>query len=555
MRVSPRGNQAVDPRRDTRQDFAALGRLSFMTSGTPQPCPAPSAPAAPPYARDGVRFGYSQLFRGANEDRSMKPWAVQLLDLNRSLTHPTWRAMLSHSRRLFANLGTVHGAVTERARLAIGQSWEPLYTGRNAKWGEKATRLLKQWMKVCDVRGGPYDWHTDLKLMSVALDRDGDFGVNLVNDNPAWPQIQIIPAHRITTRTMSNGTPVLDGPFAGCWQDNGVFSNDAGRALGFNVLGVAHGVDTGVKKDRQISSFDMSLVYRPEWSDQGRGLPSFSSVLHDLRKMDDLRDLELIAAAAQGTKTVIVGNDTGEAPAYDDDPECDGEFGNLSVETLAGGTIDYVRGGGEGDIKAFTTTRPSPAWMGLMDHLERASLAAIGWPKEYALDMSSLGGATARAILNKCQYSLDERQADLWPVALRIICWVIAVFVKNGLLEEDEDWYLWEFQLPGELSVDDGNDRSNDRDDLRSGLNNKRRIFGRRGLNWVTEGQQRKKEVDALFTDAREIADAHEVSLETALAYLETHTPNGNLPDGGNNPDPTSPVQPADAKPAKKKTP
>ena len=255
------------------------------------------------------------------------------------------------------------------------------------------------------------------------------------------------------------------------------------------------------------------------------------------------------AAAVQGTETIVVGNDTGEAEkAYDEeDDEIDGEAGDLSVETLAGGTIRYVRGGSGNDIKMSTTTRPSPAWIGLMDHLERSALAAIGWPKEYALDMSSLGGATARAILNKCQYSIDERQDDLYPVALRIILWALAVAAKNGSIPPlPDDWYLWEFQLPGELSVDDGNDRSNDRDDLRAGLSTKRRIYGRRGQNWETEAAQRLKEVDQLFAAAQTLATRFSVPFETALNYLESNTPNGVPPA-------KQPAPAADDTPTKKK--
>ena len=168
--------------------------------------------------------------------------------------------------------------------------------------------------------------------------------------------------------------------------------------------------------------------------------------------------------------------------------------------------------------------------MGLMDHLERSSLAAIGWPKEYALDFSKLGGATARAILDKCQYSIDERQDDLFPTALRIICWAIAVAIKLGILEDCDDWYLWDFQLPAELSVDNGNDRADDRDDLRAGLGNKRRILGRRGLNYEIEAAQRKKEVDALFTDAAGLAKQHGQPFEMVLNYLESNSPNGIQP-------------------------
>ena len=198
------------------------------------------------------------------------------------------------------------------------------------------------------------------------------------------------------------------------------------------------------------------------------------------------------------------------------------------METLAGGTIRYVRAGTGSDAKAFSTTRPSPAWIGLMDHLERASFAAIGWPKEYALDMSELGGANTRAILDKCQYSIDERQADLGPVALRIICWAIAWAIKHKILDDDEDWYMWEFLLPGELSVDDGRDRSNDRDDKRAGLTNKRRIYGRRGLDWVKEGDQREKEVDDVLTRAERVAKAHPTfAPQVVLNMLECDTPNG----------------------------
>ena len=525
-----------------RAKFAAQGRLKtyLQTGGTTPPvCDSPDD-----RPRGGVHFGaQSQLFQGALDDRSLKPSPVSLRDFGKELTNPSWRAQLSHSRRLFANLGAVRGAVCERARLAVGQAWKPVYAGRNEKWGKKAVAWLNQWMQVCDVRGFPYDFRTNLRLMSIALDRDGDFTVNLVNKQGAWPQIQLIPAHRIATRTMTNDSLVPTGPYKGCYINNGVISNDAGCTLAMNVLGPQRGLDLGVSRDRQLSTFDAILHYRPDWMEQGRGLSSFSSALKDWRHMSDLRDLEFQAAAVQGTETIIVANETGEAEDGDLLGEDEDEISSgLSMETLAGGTIRYVRAGTGADAKGFTTTRPSPAWIGLMDHLERGCFAALGWPKEYALDMKELGGATVRAVLDKCQYSIDERQADLGPVAMRIICWAISVAIEEGILEDDEDWYLWEFLLPGELSVDDGRDRSNDRDDMRAGLTNKRRIYGRRGLDWVTETDQREKEVDDLLTRAERVAKAHPTyAPQVVLNMLESNTPNGVQV--------TEAVEPADAKP------
>lgn len=518
---------------DWRQYFAEQGRLGtyLQTAGDGTPPPPPQRPF-------GASFAPNTLFEGAVTDRSQRPWAIALKDFGRELTMPVWRAQLSHSRRIFANMGAVRGAVCERARLAVGQSWLPLYTGRNHAWGQKAAALLRQWMRVCDVRGGPYDFHTDLKLMSVALDRDGDFAVNLVRDND-WPQIQLIPAHRIASRTLANDTTLTAGPYKGYWFNNGTIGNDYGRTLALNILGMQRGPADGAAQDRQISTFDCVHAYRPEWMEQGRGLSSFYAALKDWRHLFDLRDLEFHAAAVQGTQAIVVENDTGEPEDQkfdgegDEDGGADGDeafSGELSVETLAGGTIQYVRSGSGGGVNMKTTTRPSPAWIGLMDHLERGCFAGLGWPKEYALDMKGIGGANTRAILDKCQYSIDERQADLWPVALRIICWVVSVFIKLGLLEDDPDWYMWEFLLPGELSVDDGRDQSNDRDNLRTGLTNKRRIFGRRGLIWTTETDQREKEVDDIFTRAERQGAKHPIfGPAVALQYLESHTPNGNL--------------------------
>ena len=538
MRANRNAPAASAPTAERRTFMAIAGRIAaYMTgSGSGSATPPTTPPPAP--RQPTVSFGaQSALFQGAVDDRSLKPWGISLKDFNRELTNPSWRAQLSYSRRIFANLSAVRGATCERARLAVGQAWLPIFTGKNKAWGKKATTWLTQWMKVCDVRGGPYDFRTDLKLMSIALDRDGDFGVNLVNDNPAWPHIQLLPAHRIASRTLGNDQQVLAGPYKGYWHNNGIISNDFGRTLALNVQGVQRGPSNGADQDRQISTFDCIHHYRPDWFEQGRGLGSYCAGLRDLRHMSDLRDLEFQAAAAQGTESIIVENDTGEPEEEKFDGE-DGEdgdpAGDLSIETLAGGTIRYVRSGSGNGVSMATTTRPSPAWIGLMDHLERSAFAGMGWPKEYALDLKGVGGANTRAILDKCQYSIDERQADLWVVALRIICWAISVAIKNGILDPCDEWFMWEFLLPGELSVDDGRDRSNDRDDLRTGLTNKRRIFGRRGLIWTTETDQREEEVDDLFTRAERQGAKHPIfGPKVALSYLESHTPNGNLPDGG----------------------
>ena len=110
-----------------------------MASGDSGPTRAAAAHPARAYRGSTARV-LARLFEGANR-RPLAQTVGRLLARHhpQRSTNMSWRAMLSHSRRLFSNLGAVHGAM-HRARPARGRPGLAAVSTpvQNHAWGVKA---------------------------------------------------------------------------------------------------------------------------------------------------------------------------------------------------------------------------------------------------------------------------------------------------------------------------------------------------------------------------------------------------------------------------------
>jgi hypothetical protein len=94
-------------------------------------------------------------------------------DTRRSLDLLTWRKQLAYGRQLYVNIGEIRGAIQERAMFANSGGWTPRAIGKNtpSKVRDQYEEFLWDWMKVCDIRGHPYNFWENMRLASVMVDR------------------------------------------------------------------------------------------------------------------------------------------------------------------------------------------------------------------------------------------------------------------------------------------------------------------------------------------------------------------------------------------------
>lgn len=494
--------------------------------------------------------GGSRKFLEAAQNNGERPdWPTQFDSINRLVTTWDWRTTVSVSRRLFTNMGVPRGAIIQRAMFSVGRAWQPKFEGEDKAWGKLAEEWLREeWFKVCNVRGAMHDFVTDLFLASVAIDRDGDFGILLTESEDGYPMLQYVPGHRIGQRGFAIGgarvgpddavsyLPRGDsgkrrevrGLYEGLLIENGIIYSEVGRPVAYRILGSVPAEDV------DVSERDFIHVYDPEWMEQGRGLPALSHGCNELR--DALvshqweQHAQLIASSLGIQETNESG--AGNTPGMGDDDE--GQAEQLMIERAelirGGGRINYFRAN-RGEIKQFTSTRPSTQWNEFWDRMIRSCLAGIPWPYSLAWKPLDANAQNQRTELLKAQAAVDDRQDLLLYPARRSTGYGVSKAMDKGILPpypgRDRGGFLkWGFSTPQKMSVDRGKDSANRRADYLLGSRNQAEILAEDGETLQAHRDQREFETNDLLERAGRIAAKNNISVEKALSLFEQRSPN-----------------------------
>ena len=333
--------------------------------------------------------------------------------------NPTDRAiMVSDSRKLYANLGPVRGAVDGKAMYAVGRSWLPKFDGEDIEFGKRARDwLLNEWYPLADISG--QDFQTALFLLSTSVDVEGDAGALLTEYETGFPAIQLTPGLSIGNRKQRNGEELPDGEYGGLKIFDGVVVNQQGRAVAYHMLGDASdGAD-----DQYISARDFVLLKEPQFIGQHRGFPAFASSILDLKDFRTVQGYEKAASMLAASIGLIEWNETGMIDPTD--PR-NGLGGNMTptdtvTRDMAGGTVKLYKAGTGAKLEQFMAARPGDAFERLRDHLIRSAMSGINWHYELAWDISKLGGANTRFIISSAMRTVEGRQDLLKPFAKRAV--------------------------------------------------------------------------------------------------------------------------------------
>lgn len=429
-----------------------------------------------------LRAALGVLFDSTNwQHRISRPFEQNSVRPINEEVNPSDRALLaSDSKKLYANLGPVKGAVDGKAMYAVGRSWLPKFegNGKNAEWGKAARDwLLEQWYPIADISGN--DFQTALYLQSVAVDVTGDVGGMLTEYETGFPAIQLIDGLTIHNGDERQGEILKDGPYKGLVMVDGVVINPQGRAVAYHLPN-----DSDNESD-YISARDMALIKEPQFIGQARGHPAFASSLLDLSDFRTVQKYEKAAAMLAASIGLIEWNETGLADMTDPRIGLGGSGAASETVTrdMAGGTVKLFKAGTGAKLEQFMASRPGDAFERLRDHLIRSAMSGINWHYELAWDISKLGGANTRFIISSAMRTVEDRQDLLKPFAKRAVGYAVAKAIKLGKLKPNEDWYRWGFTMPARMTADYGRDKQQDRDDYINGIINLGDICAENGVD------------------------------------------------------------------------
>jgi len=219
---------------------------------------------------------------------------------------------------------------------------------------------------------------------------------------------------------------------------------------------------------RAISAASAMLTMDPREVDQVRGISAFAPAIRDLLSLKDLGD-DIQAASRMAAKIgLLVTNQTGMADASDayqalTDPALPTCPPQLRITPMAGGRIEYLTANAGEAIQQIDAKIPTEAQDRLQERLIRNALLAAQWPPEFGWDMSKLGGASARIVLEQVNRITSERHAYLAAFCKRRCAYAIAKFVEMGMLPpytgadaSRGGAYQFRFTEPARLTADSG---------------------------------------------------------------------------------------------------
>lgn len=363
-------------------------------------------------------------------------WQNHTLSISKELNVSEWRTLNSAARKLYWNTGVVNAAIDQKSMLSVGAAMRPVFMGGKGNdaaraWGKEAEAMLLDWFQICYVDGK--NWWEGLRLESTAIDREGDMLTVLTTAASGYPQLQQVPWHQVGSREESEY--VREGQYKGTRIYNGVILNGANRAVAYRVLGAA----ADGSEDRDIPAQSAMLTMDPREVDQIRGISAFAPAIRDLLAFKDLGD-DIQAASRMAAKIgLLVTNQEGMAQPNDalsalSDTVPQNCPPGLRITPMQGGRIEYMQAGAGENITQLEATIPTEAQDRLQERLIRNALLAAQWPPEFGWDMSKLGGASARIILEQVNRVTSERHAYLSGFCKRRCAFAIAKFIELGML-------------------------------------------------------------------------------------------------------------------------
>lgn len=439
------------------------------------------------------------------------------------------------SREINSQTGFVNAAVRILAQYATGGGYDPEYVGNDPEWGKLATHwLVEQFYPQCCTRG--LTFKEVMFLESTLLDVDGDMLCIYGRSSAGMPKIQLIPSHRIATKTTDNHIYQMNG--IECVDADGVVYEAAtGRALGYKVLNSSNLVNTiGAQVNELfVSTKDAHLIYEPRFIDKGRGIPSISPAILQALSLLEIEQYQLQREKLTSTIALIEKNQAGQAPIELEQTlqslqESNVSFGLMApspnvhaVDIFQGNEIRYIKSNDGSDIKSMVSTNPSNETQAFVTRLETAVLSTLGVPHQLLFSPQNVSGRVSDGVVDMFNATIKRRQSVLDKHARFIIAWALSNAMQEGILpmnEKDNVFDAFIMTHPPKASLNEGYDRAADLADYSAGVKSLNDIAKKTKHSAADIIAEREKESIMFFQSAQRISKETGVDLPIVIQSL-----------------------------------
>jgi lambda family portal protein len=402
--------------------------------------------------------------RGPDDDRLRPVPANHFGDYAAMLSPQRWREIVSESRAQAAK-GVLSALIDNKAGYISASHWRPRFQGVDAEYGAKATALLEDALRICNIRGNRFDWCASWRLSTRNFADAGGFFVLLtVWPGTEQPALQFIEAHRIGQRgtngpqlvgkddattliVAEDGTEsTVKGAYVGLTIDNGIISTPEGTEVAYRLLGAT------AADDLDISARDLIHVAAPKAYSESRPAPDIAPSLLDFLALELAQTCQLDQQIQDARLTMIEKNEGGKpTPAQRALGNGAGATGNMASEVSERGMVRFIKTGNE--LIPHESDRPSDQWMNFDARVLSRAAAAFRWRSEM-LNPADLRGAATRAFQDQINTLIADDFNAVAPAAARCIRYFIAKLTQIGLLPKHEEWMKWGIARPPWFEVD-----------------------------------------------------------------------------------------------------
>jgi len=496
--------------------------------------------------RSSQGYVNNRLVKAATQNTDREQIAPLDNDVHKNVSWLGRRTLMTLGRWVYANIPIVKGALHEKAEYASSH-YLAQYTGATKAWGDLAEEFLYEHGKSCDIAGAPYNFRTYRRNLIIAVHRDGDCGTLLTRRDDGYPQLQVIPAHRIASQPYE--LTVVGGPYDGANIIDGVICNDYGAPLAYRIL-TGNPFDYTTHQD--ISARDMFLTFVPTFAGQVRGFSTLGAAMFDWQDVGEWRNTELISQKINSAISLVEENEEGE-PAPGSDFIVDSSGGTAQPGTPTGlvyekfdkGLVRYFKSKTGSGLKAHISDRPTANQGEFEARIIRANFAGMEWSVDFSLDPTKVGGAPMRVVVDKINRSITSDQDLILDGACRrYYSYVLAqaMSVPLSLLPFNTEWFKWEFQGPAKLTADAKYNSDVDAQEIRIGIKARTKALAERGESLEDVRNLREKEAIDLFTRAQRVAKMFDLPIDVVLARFEQDQLGGQTPLAEAPPQPPAPA-------------
>lgn len=393
-------------------------------------------------------------------------------------------------RALDAALGIYSRIKTKIGQHAVGKGVFPDPVTTDSDWNESNKARFENWASnpfTYSIDGSRDFWEDQRIAAETVGGGDGEFFEALIRTPNGAGMVQPLDCFEI--ETPGGGAGLVPSQY-----EDGVRTNSYLRPLGYAVRELSAPNQPFQAKWRDIPADSMIHLFKRRRAKQMRGLPfGYSGVNRGIDALEMI-SLESGSAKLHSGLGLTVNKKKGEAGHGGITDKLtkvlgpDGKPAEVSEEFWKGAGIHYLNI--DEEMKLLMSGRPSPNLLAFIEFLYRDLCMATGLPYEVIVNLASLGGATARAVLEDAQWFFEMIQdMIIMRHSQRIYVWNTALAMRDGTQPRCKDPYWWavEWHGPAKLTVDLGKTADANIKLLKNGGLSFGRYYEERGQNAKTE--------------------------------------------------------------------